>query len=93
MPWDYKEKQAELMEAAQKAYDILVKSLKEEITDDLGSEKMRTAIQAKKVALDDAMDFLNKIQELEEAINKNELTEEKTTFSAGEVERRIKRKA
>ena len=90
MSWDYKSKQIELMQAAQKAYDILVKSLEEEITADLGSEKMRTAIQAKKVALDDAMDFLNKIQELETAINKDEVREKEQTWGAGEVENRVK---
>lgn len=67
--WDYKEKREELMEAAMVAFDILVSALREDIDlEALGSDKVKTAIQSKRVAFVDAFDMLSKINELDRSL-------------------------
>ena len=61
--WDYTEKREQLMEAAMIAFDILVDALREDIDlETLGDEKIKTAIQSKRVAFMDAFEMLTKIK-------------------------------
>lgn len=67
--WTYRAKKIELINAAKDALDILIEALKEPIDlDKLQDDKVRAAIQAKKIALLDAVEFLREIQSLEESI-------------------------
>jgi hypothetical protein len=67
-------KKIEILEAGKKAIDELIKVLKEPIIthaeDDLTADKLKNAASAKKLAFDDALSMLHKIEE-EENKDKN----------------------
>jgi hypothetical protein len=92
--WDYIEKTQDLINASKHAFNELVLALKEPLKiTKIDDEKMRTAIQAKKLALVDAKDILQIMQELEKMIGidhgKLDL-KEKATFPSGGPEKRFK---
>ena len=62
-------KKVEILEAAKLAIDELIKVLKEPIIthaeDDITADKMKNAASAKKLAFDDALAMLHKIEEEE----------------------------
>jgi len=62
-------KKVEILQAAKLAIDELIKVLKEPIIthaeDDITADKMKNAASAKKLAFDDALAMLHKIEELE----------------------------
>ena len=62
-------KKVEILEAAKLAIDELIKVLKEPIIthaeDDITADKMKNAASAKKLAFDDALSMLHKIEEEE----------------------------
>ena len=68
-------KKVEILKAAMLAIDELIKVLKEPIIthaeDDLTADKLKNAASAKKLAFDDALAMLHKIEE-EESIKKEE---------------------
>lgn len=62
-------KKGEIVEAAKQAIDELIKVLKSPIIthaeDDISADKMKNAASAKRLAFEDAMYMLNKIEEEE----------------------------
>lgn len=62
-------KKGEIIEAAKQAIDELIKVLKSPIIthaeDDISADKMKNAASAKRLAFEDAMYMLNKIEEEE----------------------------
>jgi len=93
--WDYREEKVYLINAAQKAFKILVETLEEPINlKELGAEKVKTAIQSKRVALLDAIDFLKEIESLETSVGidtkKGVNLEEKKDWNQGIAERRAR---
>lgn len=76
-PTKIKERRIKLIEAGYKAVDELIKVLEAPIlkgrkvdeNDDLAAEKMKTAAQAKKIALEDAFDILLRVQKEEEDLD------------------------
>ena len=62
-------KKVEILQAAKLAIDELIKVLKEPIIthaeDDISADKMKNAASAKKLAFDDALAMLHKIEEEE----------------------------
>ena len=64
-------KKIEILEAAKLAIDELIKVLKEPIIthaeDDITADKMKNAASAKKLAFDDALAMLHKIEDEENA--------------------------
>ena len=62
-------KKGEIVEAAKQAIDELIKVLKSPIIthadDDISADKMKNAASAKRLAFEDAMFMLNKIEEEE----------------------------
>lgn len=67
--WDYVEKTQDLIDASKHAFNELVLALKEPLKiTRIDDEKMRVAIQAKKLALVDAKDILQIMQDLEKMI-------------------------
>jgi hypothetical protein len=63
-----KQKQSRILDAAELAVDELIKVLKEPIIrnaeEDITADKMKNAASAKKLAFLDAMEILDKIQEI-----------------------------
>lgn len=94
--WNYVKKTKGLIEAAQDAYDELVKVLGRPFKlDKLGDEKIRVAVQAKKMTLTDAKDILQIMQDLEKMIgidNGKLDLKEKGPFKGGAPEARFKNK-
>ena len=92
--WSYIEKTKELISASQDAFDELVKALKEPLKlDGMLSEKMRVAVQAKKMSLVDAKEILQIMQDLERMIgvdNGKIDLKEKGVFTGGAPEARFK---
>jgi len=93
--WDYRSKKLELIEAAQAGFDILVETLKEPIDlETLSDDKVRAAIQAKKIALTDSIDFLKEIESLETSVGidtkKGVNLQEKKDWNQGIAEKRAR---
>jgi hypothetical protein len=68
-----RDRKNKLIEAGYKAVDELIKVagariIKFDNDDDLAAEKMKTAAQAKKLAIEDAFEILSRIQREEESI-------------------------
>lgn len=89
-PEKIKLRRVKLIDAGYKAVDELIKVLEAPILkkkggidgdDDLAAEKMKTAAQAKRIALDDAFDILSRIQKEEEELDesKSPIKDEKKT--------------
>ncbi len=72
MPTDLKEKKKRVLEAAELAVEELINVLKEKIVsfeDDLSADKMKNAAAAKRLAFEDAIIILDKIQEERDKMN------------------------
>lgn len=89
-----------LVAAGYKAVDELIKVLEAPILkkksidsdDDLAAEKMKTAAQAKKIALEDALDILSRVQKEEEELDKRSMSNGNEEDNSGSfAERRANR--
>lgn len=77
MPTDLKDKKRRVLEAAELAVEELINVLKEKIVsfdDDLSADKMKNAAAAKRLAFEDAIIILDKIQEERDKMNVVEST-------------------
>jgi hypothetical protein len=70
-----KSKQGRILDAAELAVDELIKVLKEPIIrnaeEDITADKMKNAASAKKLAFLDAMEILDKIQEIRDRVDED----------------------
>ena len=84
-----KETKRSIIHAGQKAVEELIKVAKEPIVDsddDISADRLKNAAATKKLAIFDAFEILNRIQE-EEAILNNKPLENKDTSFGGFAER------
>lgn len=76
MSTDLKDKRRRVLEAAELAVEELITVLKEKIVtygeDDISADKMKNAAAAKRLAFEDAIIILDKIQEQRDAMNQTE---------------------
>jgi len=87
-----KETKKNIIQAGQKAVDELIKVAKEPIVDsedDISADRLKNAAATKKLAIFDAFEILNRIQE-ENNILEDKPTEKKETTFSGFAERRSK---
>jgi hypothetical protein len=87
-----KETKKNIIQAGHRAVDELIKVAKEPIVDsddDISADRLKNAAATKKLAIFDAFEILNRIQE-EEAILENKPKEEKKEAFKGFAERRSK---
>ena len=88
-----KETKKNIIQAGRKAVDELIKVAEEKIItnteDDVSADRLKNAAATKKLAIFDAFEILNRIQE-EEAILENKPIEEKSKTFKGFAERRSK---
>ena len=87
-----KETKKDIIQAGHRAVDELIKVAKEPIVDsddDISADRLKNAAATKKLAIFDAFEILNRIQE-EEAILENKPKEEKKEAFKGFAERRSK---
>tara|TARA_R100000234_G_C4893782_1_gene132636 strand:- start:20 stop:292 length:273 start_codon:yes stop_codon:yes gene_type:complete len=87
-----KEKKKNIIQAGYKAVDELVKVAKEAIVetdDDVSADRLKNAAATKKLAIFDAFEILNRIQQEENLLNGVVDQKEKTSWS-GFAERRSK---
>jgi len=87
-----KETKKNIIQAGRKAVDELIKVAKEPIVDsddDISADRLKNAAATKKLAIFDAFEILNRIQE-EEAILNNKPLENKDASFGGFAERRSK---
>ena len=78
-----KETKKRIIQAGHKAVDELIKVAKEAIVDsgdDITADRLKNAAATKKLAIFDAFEILNRIQEEENIIEGKEPKEEKKTF-------------
>ena len=78
-----KETKKKIIQAGQKAVEELIKVAKEKIVDsddDVSADRLKNAAATKKLAIFDAFEILNRIQEEEDMINEKpkEVKEQKT---------------
>jgi hypothetical protein len=96
MPNKIEDRKRKLIDAGYKAVDELIKVaeakiLKYENDDELGAEKMKNAAAAKRLALEDAFDILDRIQKEEEELDgpkeeaKVKVEPKKTDFLSAEA--------
>ena len=87
-------KKVEILEAAKVAIDELIKVLREPIIthmeDDISADKLKNAASAKRLAFDDALNMLAKIEEEENRANNT--STEVTAGTGGFAEGRAKKK-
>ena len=88
-----KETRKNIIQAGRKAVDELIKVAEEKIitdsSDDLAADRLKNAAATKKLAIFDAFDILNKIDQEKENLTTNH-KEDKTTTKQGFAERRSK---
>ena len=93
MKEDIKERKQSIIEAGYKAVEELVKVAKEDILkgdeNDLEADRLKSAAATKKLAIFDAFDILNRIQEEENMLEDVPKETKKTSFS-GFAEKRSK---
>ena len=88
-----KDKKRNIIQAGYKAVDELVKVAKEKIVeteDDVSADRLKNAAATKKLAIFDAFEILNKIQEEEDMLNGVAKEEIKAKSFSGFAERRSK---
>tara|TARA_B100001939_G_scaffold91474_1_gene78406 strand:- start:1610 stop:1885 length:276 start_codon:yes stop_codon:yes gene_type:complete len=88
-----KDKKRNIIQAGYKAVDELVKVAKEKIVeteDDVSADRLKNAAATKKLAIFDAFEILNKIQEEEDMLNGVAKEEVKAKSFSGFAERRSK---
>ena len=84
-----------IIEAGRKAVEQLIKVAKEDIIkhdpeDELAADRLKNAAATKKLAVFDAFDILNKIDQEQENINLSNNTDAKVETKQGFAERRSK---
>ena len=84
-----------IIEAGRKAVEQLIKVAKEDIIkpdpeDELAADRLKNAAATKKLAIFDAFDILNKINQEQENINLSNNTDVKVETKQGFAERRSK---
>ena len=87
-----KEKKENIIQAGQKAVDELIKVAKDPIVDsddDISADRLKNAAATKKLAIFDAFEILNRIEE-EKALLENKPLENKEKAFSGFAERRSK---
>jgi ASC-1-like (ASCH) protein len=87
-----KETKKNIIQAGQKAVDELIKVAKEPIVDsddDISADRLKNAAATKKLAIFDAFEILNRIEE-EKALLDNKPLENKEQSFSGFAERRSK---
>lgn len=88
-----KETKKSIIQAGHKAVEELIKVAEEKIItnteDDVSSDRLKNAAATKKLAIFDAFEILNRIQEEEALLENKPLTEEKQSFK-GFAEKRSK---
>ena len=87
-----KETKKKIIQAGQKAVEELIKVAKEKIVDsddDVSADRLKNAAATKKLAIFDAFEILNRIQE-EESLLENKPIEKKEQSFKGFAERRSK---
>ena len=88
-----KEIKKSIIQAGHKAVEELIKVAEEKIItnteDDVSADRLKNAAATKKLAIFDAFEILNRIQEEEAILDNRPITEEKKSFS-GFAERRSK---
>jgi|TARA_R110001599_G_scaffold227037_1_gene426142 hypothetical protein len=81
---DIKETKKNIIQAGHKAVEELIKVAKEAIVtdseDDLTADKLKNAAASKKLAIFDAFEILNRIQEEEDLLNNKTKEVEKKAF-------------
>ena len=90
---DIKETKKHIIRAGHKAVEELIKVAKEAIVDsddDLSADKLKNAAATKKLAIFDAFEILNRIQEEQDMLNEKPKEEVKTQAFGGFAERRSK---
>ena len=88
-----KETKKSIIQAGHKAVEELIKVAKEEIVDteeDVSADRRKNAAATKKLAIFDAFEILNRIQEEEDMLNNKPKKEDKTKAFGGFAERRSK---
>lgn len=75
---DYKLKRKEILDAAQKGIDELIKVLRDPIIgnsddSDISADKMKNAAAAKKLAFNDALEMLKRIEDEENLLYENSI--------------------
>ena len=86
---DPKKKKVNIIEAGYKAVDELIKVAKEKIVDsddDVSADRLKNAAATKKLAIFDAFEILNRIEE-EKAILEDKPKQDKPTAFTGFAER------
>ena len=87
-----KETKLSIIQAGHKAVEELIKVAKEAIVDsddDISADRLKNAAATKKLAIFDAFEILNRIEE-ENNILDNKITDKKETTFSGFAERRSK---
>jgi len=87
-----KETKLNIIQAGHKAVEELIKVAKEAIVDsddDISADRLKNAAATKKLAIFDAFEILNRIEE-ENNILDNKITDKKETTFSGFAERRSK---
>ncbi len=87
-----KETKKNIIQAGQKAVEELIKVAKEAIVDsddDISADRLKNAAATKKLAIFDAFEILNRIQEESNILEDKPIEKKETTFS-GFAERRSK---
>jgi len=88
-----KETKKNIIQAGHKAVEELIKVAKEAIVDsddDISADRLKNAAATKKLAIFDAFEILNRIQEEEDMINEKPKEEVKAKAFGGFAERRSK---
>ena len=88
-----KETRQNIILAGHKAVEELIKVAKEAIVDsddDISADRLKNAAATKKLAIFDAFEILNRIQEEEDMLNEKPKEEVKTQAFGGFAERRSK---
>ncbi len=88
-----KETKKNIIQAGHKAVEELIKVAKEAIVDsddDISADRLKNAAATKKVAIFDAFEILNRIQEEEDMLNNKPKEETKESSFGGFAERRSK---
>jgi ASC-1-like (ASCH) protein len=88
-----KETKKSIIQAGHKAVEELIKVAKEAIVDsddDISADRLKNAAATKKLAIFDAFEILNRIQEEEDILNNKPKEEKKEESFSGFAERRSK---
>ena len=87
-----KDKKKNIIQAGYKAVDELIKVAKEKIVDsedDVSADRLKSAAATKKLAIFDAFEILNRIEEEKNILEDKPITQKESTFQ-GFAERRSK---